>query len=127
MEKYLDDHREHLWALAYEEYIMGTRVHDIPAELKSAQFKSSESMVHQDEYMNGLLDNLPYTQEQLKAGIKLADLAEKTGLIRRDKEGAVIPLSSHDQARLTQALYANGWERKKRKSIGWCWIKNNPG
>ena len=127
MVRFLDDHRDHLWALAYEEYIMGTRVHDIPAELKSAQFKSSESMVHQDEYMNGLLDNLPYTQEQLKAGIKLADLAEKTGLIRRDKEGAVIPLSSHDQARLTQALYANGWERKKRKSIGWCWIKNNPG
>ena len=34
MEKYLEYHRDHLWALAYEEYIMGTRVHDIPSRIK---------------------------------------------------------------------------------------------
>lgn len=124
MEKFLDDHRDHLWKLAYNEYIEGTRVHDIPGELKSAQFESSEPMVYQDEIMNEALHNMSndLTQDELEAGFTLNQIADMLKFNKVDNQGNRLTLPKSDQMRLTNALKSNNWKREHKENVN-VWLK----
>ena len=124
MEKYLEYHREHLWALAYEEYIMGTRVHDIPSELKSEQFESSDLIVLHDEIMNEDLHNMSndLTQDELEAGFTLNQIADMLKFNKVDNQGNRLTLPKSDQMRLTNSLKANSWRREHKNNVN-VWLK----
>ena len=127
MGNFLGENREHLWALAYQEYIeIGTRVHDIPGELKSAQFESSKSMVFQDETMNAALDNMSkdYSKDELEAGFTLNQIADMLKFNKVDSQGNRLTLPKSDQMRLTDALKFNNWKREHKENAN-LWSKGD--
>ena len=104
MAEFLDEHREHLWAEALNEYKAGERVYDVPKELQESQAKESEGLIDRDESLEDRVLSINFTENEKDCGVSLNHIGVKARMIKEDEV-----MEKRDQMRLSKQLQEMGF------------------
>ena len=126
MTTFMDEHREHFWALAYKAYMDGERCYSVPKELQNEQADASENIAFHDDSLIENVRKIKFTNQEYQDGLTLNEIAIRAGEIEIDNEGRLKgSLSKKDQWRLGVVLKELNFKASRTESRRF-WIPPKP-
>lgn len=118
--KYLDAHRDQLWAETLHSYHLGTQFY-LHGALEKTAGKQAEQHRMADDFYEAYVQKLDPRQSGT-----LLELAHACGLAELRPDGTIRPLTRAQQIAFAHALNICGWSKHRKRREGkliWAWNK----